>query len=178
MAQGETDIALLNGAAHDVGHQQVRRPQLLGPQFRRPRVGELAAVSAPDRADHVPRRLIARPKARRTGPRRREHHRHLAAEFDTQIGRQKYTFTLKADGAKLTGKAAGQIGEEKREPAEIKDGKVQGDEISFSEPFDFNGNAFDIKYTGKLAAGGGEIKLTRKVGDFCNRGTGCEARKQ
>jgi enterochelin esterase-like enzyme len=87
------------------------------------------------------------------------------AEFDTQVGRQKYIYALKADGDKLTGKATGQIGDDKRPPVEIKDGKIKGDEISFSEPFDFNGAAFDITYTGKLASGG-EIRLTRKVGDF------------
>ena len=60
------------------------------------------------------------------------------AEFDTQVGPQKYTFELKADGAKLTGKASfermGQKGE-----AELKDGKVTGDDISFVEMIDFQG---------------------------------------
>jgi hypothetical protein len=85
------------------------------------------------------------------------------AEFDTQVGPQKYVFELKADGAKVTGKAAfermGQKGE-----AELKDGKLAGDDISFVEMLDFQGQAIAITYTGKLA--GDEIKFTRTVGDF------------
>ena len=37
------------------------------------------------------------------------------AEFDTQIGVQKYTYTLKQDGDKVTGKANSDIAGEKRE---------------------------------------------------------------
>jgi hypothetical protein len=85
------------------------------------------------------------------------------AEFDTQVGVQKYTFDLKAEGGKVTGKASfermGQKGE-----AELQDGKVTGDDISFVETLDFQGNKVPITYTGKLA--GDEIKFTRKVGDF------------
>jgi hypothetical protein len=85
------------------------------------------------------------------------------AEFDTQVGVQKYTFDLKAEGGKLTGKASfermGQKGE-----ADLQEGKVNGDDISFVETLDFQGNKVPITYTGKLA--GDEIKFTRKVGDF------------
>ena len=85
------------------------------------------------------------------------------AEFDTQVGPQKYVFELKADGGKVTGKAAfermGQKGE-----AELKDGKLAGDDISFVEMVDFQGQALAITYTGKVA--GDEIKFTRTVGDF------------
>ena len=85
------------------------------------------------------------------------------AEFDTQVGVQKYSYDLKAEAGKLTGKASfermGQKGE-----ADIKDGKVDGDDISFVEMLDFQGNQVPITYTGKVA--GDEIKFTRKVGDF------------
>ena len=86
------------------------------------------------------------------------------AEFDSPVGIQKYTYQLKAEGEKLTGKAIGQIGTEKRDATEIKDGKVKGDEISFVEMLNFNGTELRIEYSGKLK--GDEIKLTRKVGDF------------
>jgi Spy/CpxP family protein refolding chaperone len=67
------------------------------------------------------------------------------AEFDTQIGKQRYLFEFKADGTKLTGKATGQIGDEaKRAPVEIQEGKIDGEEISFVEPFEFQGNALRI----------------------------------
>lgn len=82
-----------------------------------------------------------------------------AAEFDTAIGVQKYTYDLKTDGPKLTGKAIGQFGE-----TEIQEGKVNGDEISFVEMLKVEGQDLRIEYTGKVSAD--EIKFTRKVGDF------------
>src|SRR3954467_5274211 len=54
------------------------------------------------------------------------------SEFDTQIGHQKYTYTLKQDGTKLTGKANSEVGDRKRE-AQLTEGKVDGDNISFVE---------------------------------------------
>jgi len=85
------------------------------------------------------------------------------AEFDTQVGLQKYVFDLKAEAGKVTGKASfermGQKGE-----AELKDGKLTGDDISFVEMLDFQGQAVAITYAGKIA--GDEIKFTRSVGDF------------
>jgi hypothetical protein len=82
-----------------------------------------------------------------------------AAEFNTQIGEQKYTYEFHVDGDKLTGKASGQFGE-----SEIKDGKIDGDNISFVETINFQGNDLRIVYTGKID--GDEIKFTRKVGEF------------
>lgn len=85
------------------------------------------------------------------------------AEFNTQIGLQKYTYHFKQDGDKITGKAHADIGGEKHED-ELKDGKIAGDQVSFYETFDYQGNSIRIDYTGKVA--GDEIKFTRKVGDF------------
>jgi enterochelin esterase-like enzyme len=85
------------------------------------------------------------------------------AEFDTQIGRQKYSYTLKQDGDKLTGKAIAEARGQTRE-VELKDGKVDGDKISFVEILNMGGNEIRITYTGTIA--GGELKLTRAVGDF------------
>ena len=86
-----------------------------------------------------------------------------SAEFDTQVGVQKYVFDFKLDGEKLSGKASfermGQKGE-----AEIKEGTVVGDVVSFTEMLDFQGNLVPITYTGRVV--GDEMKLTRKVGDF------------
>jgi hypothetical protein len=87
------------------------------------------------------------------------------AEFDTQVGPQKYVYDLKVEGGKVTGKASfermGQKGE-----VDLKDGKVTGDDISFVEKLDFQGNEISITYTGKIA--GDEIKFNRKVGDFAS----------
>ena len=85
------------------------------------------------------------------------------AEFDTQIGMQKYTFVLKQDGATLTGKASADINGEKHE-AELKEGKIDGDSVSFVEMLNFQGNDLRIVYTGKVLAN--EIKFTRQVGEF------------
>jgi hypothetical protein len=59
-------------------------------------------------------------------------------EFDTQIGHQKYTFTFKQDGEKVTGKANSLINERKRD-VELKDGKLAGDTLTFFETFEFQG---------------------------------------
>ena len=85
------------------------------------------------------------------------------AEFDTQIGVQKYTFTLKQDGASVTGKASSDIGGEKRE-SELKDGKIEREVISFVELLNFQGNELRIAYRGQVSAT--EIKFTREVGDI------------
>ncbi len=81
------------------------------------------------------------------------------ATFNTQIGEQHYTYTFKADGEKLTGTAKNDMG-----TTDITNGTIKGDEISFVENLDFNGNKLEITYTGKIT--GDEIKFTRKVGDF------------
>ena len=83
---------------------------------------------------------------------------------------RKTTLTLKADGEKLTGKitqpafggrggqGGGGAGAAPRE-TEISDGKVKGDEISFSVKREFNGNAIVTKYSGKVDGD----KITGKV---------------
>jgi hypothetical protein len=81
------------------------------------------------------------------------------AEFETQIGQQKYSFDLKADGSNLTGTATSPRGTQ-----EIKEGKINGDEISFVEMLNIQDQQIRVEYKGKV--NGDEMKLTRKVGDF------------
>lgn len=81
-----------------------------------------------------------------------------SASFDTQIGVQNYTYTFKVDGATLTGTAKSQFGE-----SQISEGTVNGDDISFVENLDFQGQPLRIEYKGKVS--GDEIKFTRKVAD-------------
>jgi hypothetical protein len=85
------------------------------------------------------------------------------AEFDSQIGKQKYTFEFKLEDGKLAGKAIGerQMGTNEVKLAELKTDK---DEISFVEPLKFQDNDLRIEYKGKLKDD--EIKLHRKVGDL------------
>lgn len=68
---------------------------------------------------------------------------------------QETTFTFKVDGSNLTGTIANQRGETK-----ISDGKVEGDNISFTQSVEFGGNQFKFLYKGKVS--GSEIKLTRE----------------
>lgn len=64
------------------------------------------------------------------------------------------TFTFKSDGAKLTGTVSTPQGE-----APISDGVVKGDEISFTQTFEMQGNSVKLLYKGKVS--GDEIKFTR-----------------
>jgi len=66
------------------------------------------------------------------------------------------TFNFKVDGGKLTGTVSGMQGDNP-----ISDGKVSGDDISFTVALSFNGNDIKMNYTGKVA--GDEIKFTRTV---------------
>ena len=83
-------------------------------------------------------------------------------EFDSQIGQQKYLFTFKTDGDKLTGKASSEVNGQKRE-SDLKEGKITGDTIKFVETLNFNDNDIRIQYTGKVSTNG--IAFHREVGD-------------
>ena len=87
------------------------------------------------------------------------------SEFDSQIGHQLYTFTFRQDGSRLTGKANSEAGDRKRE-AELKEGKVEGETVSFVEMLSIPDREIRIEYNGKLSADGNQIKFTRAVGDF------------
>lgn len=87
------------------------------------------------------------------------------SDFDSPVGHQDYTFVLLQDGTKLTGKANSVVGDRKRE-TDLREGKVNGDQISFVEMLSFQGNDIPIAYSGKVAPNGNEIRFTREVGDF------------
>lgn len=81
------------------------------------------------------------------------------ASFDTQIGPQNYTYDFKVDGGKLTGTAKSANGE-----SQLTEGVVGGDDISFVETLNYQGQALRIVYKGKIS--GDEIKFTRNVADM------------
>jgi hypothetical protein len=85
------------------------------------------------------------------------------AEFDTQVGAQKYLFTLTKSGAAVAGTAIGEMGGQSRN-VELKEVALKGDTLTFTESFEFQGNQVPITYRGVIA--GDEIKFVRKVGDF------------
>jgi hypothetical protein len=86
------------------------------------------------------------------------------AEFDTQIGMQKYDYTFKVADGKLTGKASTTGMDGEKRDTDLTEGKVSGDTVTFVEPLKFGDNDIRIEYTGKIK--GDEITFKRKVGDF------------
>src|SRR5450755_4167535 len=64
------------------------------------------------------------------------------------------TFNLKADGNTLTGTVTGPHGD-----TDIAEGKVDGDQISFTQTMEFNGNTIKFMYKGTVS--GDAIKFTR-----------------
>jgi hypothetical protein len=68
--------------------------------------------------------------------------------IDSPNGPVQMNYTFKADGAKLTGTTTGPDGAK----LVIKDGKVDGANISFAVDVDFGGTAMTLKYTGVVAA--------------------------
>ncbi len=64
---------------------------------------------------------------------------------------RKSTLTLKAEGEKVTGKLKSPGRQGNPVETEIENGKIKGDEISFSVSREFNGNKFTTKYMGKIS---------------------------
>ena len=82
------------------------------------------------------------------------------ASFDTQVGKQTYTYILKVEGAALTGTAKSNlIGD-----STLSDGKVDGNKISFVEKGTYQGMPLQFNYTGELA--GDEIRFKRELMGF------------
>jgi hypothetical protein len=75
------------------------------------------------------------------------------------------TFTFKVDGNTLTGTVSGPRGE-----TPISDGKINGDEISFSVVREFNGNTFRMNYTGKVSGDEIQFKASPAGGPGGGRG--------
>jgi len=81
------------------------------------------------------------------------------ASVETPRGTQTVTFDFHVDGAALTGKVTTPRGD-----TDISNGKVDGDNLTFDQVMNFNGNEFKIVYTGK-ADGADSIKFSRQAGD-------------
>jgi hypothetical protein len=87
------------------------------------------------------------------------------AQFNTQIGVQKYIYEFKVEGTKLTGKAIANI-EGTESQSNITEGTINGDDVSFVEMQKYQGQEIRIVYKGKVS--GDEIKFTRTVTDSIN----------
>ncbi|HTP38743.1 MAG TPA: hypothetical protein VMI92_04145 [Steroidobacteraceae bacterium] len=77
--------------------------------------------------------------------------------FDSQVGKQDYTYTFKVEGGKLTGHAKSNLGE-----GDLSDGKVDKGMVSFVEHLNYQGMMLDINYQGQIVSAD-EIKFKRDV---------------
>lgn len=80
------------------------------------------------------------------------------ASFDTQIGKQEYTFTFVVKGSQLTGHAKSANGD-----TEITEGKIDGNKVSFVENLSYQGMPLRIVYTGTVTSPE-QIDFSRDVG--------------
>jgi len=89
--------------------------------------------------------------------------------FDSQVGRQTYTYNIAVEGNTLTGHAKSNLGE-----GDIR-GTVDGDKVTFVENLNYQGQTLAITYTGQIVSrtemkfkrdvagqGGEEFTLTRQ----------------
>ncbi len=84
------------------------------------------------------------------------------AEFQGRNGNTIHTtMNLKADGDKLTGTVSGPAGGD----TEISEGKVEGDDVSFTVVREFNGNQMKMNYKGKLDGDTIHFTVTREGGE-------------
>lgn len=75
-------------------------------------------------------------------------------KMETPNGSRDVTMNFKADGAALTGTVSGRNGD-----TPIENGKVSGDDISFTVTRKFNDMEFKIDYKGKVSADSIQLKF-------------------
>ncbi len=85
------------------------------------------------------------------------------AEFETQIGLQKYVFTFSQNEKEITGIAISDVGGEIQE-VKLTEIKLDSSKVSFVEVQNFQDMELRISYQGIISEN--EIKFTRNVGDF------------
>ena len=82
------------------------------------------------------------------------------ASFDTQVGKQEYTYTFKAEGGALTGTAKGNLITD----SVLSEGKLDGNKITFVEKGMYMGMPLQFNYSGEVA--GDEIRFKRELMGF------------
>ena len=85
---------------------------------------------------------------------------------ETPMGVIKYTFQLKQDGEKLTGKI-NRESEQGKSDVELTEGKVTGNTISFVENYKVQDNEIRIDHKGTFTAD--EMQLVRQVGEYATQ---------
>ena len=76
--------------------------------------------------------------------------------FDSQVGKQTYTYTFNVEGGMLTGHAKSNLGE-----GDVK-GSVTDDKVHFVENLNYQGQVLAITYDGQIVSAD-EIKFKRDV---------------
>jgi hypothetical protein len=84
------------------------------------------------------------------------------ASFDTQVGKQVYTFVFQVQGETLTGTAKSTVADVATDERSIDNGKVTGNTVSFAETLNFGGMPLTITYTGEVV-GDDTINFKREV---------------
>ena len=82
------------------------------------------------------------------------------ASFDTQVGKQEYTYTFKVEGGTLTGTAKGNLITD----STLSDAKIDGNKITFVEKGSYMGMPLQFNYSGEVA--GDELRLKRELMGF------------
>ena len=82
------------------------------------------------------------------------------ASFDTQVGKQEYTYTFKVEGGTLTGTAKGNLITD----STLSDAKIDGNKITFVEKGSYMGMPLQFNYSGEVA--GNELRLKRELMGF------------
>jgi len=81
-------------------------------------------------------------------------------EMQGRNGARTVTFDLKSSGASLTGTVSG-MGREDAPPLDISDGKIDGNNISFSTKMEFNGNTRVTTFKGIVSGDSIKLDVTR-----------------
>jgi hypothetical protein len=77
-------------------------------------------------------------------------------------GGPNWVFNFKSDGSKVTGTMAGSDGTERP----IKDGKLEGDNISFSVDSEWQGEAIKLVVKGKVSGNEMQLRIDREDGEW------------
>ncbi len=85
------------------------------------------------------------------------------AKFDTRRGEQAYQFTFQQVDNRVSGSATAVLDGQKRD-VELKNVKLEGDTLSFTETLQVQDRTMDITYVGKVEAN--QIRFKRSVGEF------------
>lgn len=85
------------------------------------------------------------------------------ADFETQLGLQKYTFVFKVDGESLTASGSSDLDGQVRQ-IEFKEVELKDNTLAMVEAIEAQGRELRIAYTGTIS--GDEIKFQRAVGNL------------